>query len=58
MIDKNYKQIIKQDEPCLNHYMYFLKHSSPTNSRRILIWLRVIGLMETWDVMRHRKYNT
>jgi len=55
MTDKEYRKFVKQDKSFSGKHIFFLKCSSSTNSRRILLWLRLMGLIETWDSIRHRK---
>jgi len=55
MTDEEYRELVRQDKPYFGNHMYFLKYSSSTNSRKMSIWLRLMGLIETWDSTRHRK---
>jgi len=49
MIDKEYKHFVETIRKHHNHYTRSLKHSTSERVKRLL-WLRLMGLIETCDV--------
>lgn len=51
MGDKQYRELTKIDVNLIDGYMYYLTHdyyNKPTQHRA---WLRIVGLIETWDII-------
>ena len=49
MTDKEYKHFVETVRQHHNHYVRSLKYSVSERVKRLL-WLRIIGLMETCDI--------
>lgn len=54
MTDEKYKQLIETIRHHHDHYTRSLKHSTSERVKRLL-WLRIIGLIETCDISNEQQ---
>jgi len=50
MTDKQYKRIMKTTTESYEYNIELVKHYHDTGRIKRLMWLRLMGLIETWDM--------
>ncbi|KKM65155.1 hypothetical protein LCGC14_1494270 [marine sediment metagenome] len=49
--EETYREIVRTTSKHLEHHTNYLKYSPGEKYKRRLIWLRLLGLIETWDMI-------
>ena len=56
--EETYRELVRTTSEYREYFASYLKHSPAEKYKRRLIWLRLLGLIETWDMKWTGKKNT